>query len=121
MINEDRVRQMTKLAMFEEKQQRKYQPMLHYNKKDYLTLKSMGAFIAGSLFYLLAFMLLCAVLFATSIDNLHYVTIVIILVGGLALYIIYLYFYIRSVRKRGSKEYNQGTEMIKNLQSEYEK
>ena len=46
MLNEQRVRQMTKLAMFEKENGRKIQPALQYNKKDYVSMRLSRGFIS---------------------------------------------------------------------------
>ena len=38
MLNEERVKQMTKIAMFEQREKRDILPMMHYGKRDYLAL-----------------------------------------------------------------------------------
>ena len=42
MINEERVRHMTAMAIFEKEMGPEYQPMLKYTKKEYIALHGWG-------------------------------------------------------------------------------
>ena len=55
MINEERVRHMTAMAIFEKEMGPEYQPMLKYTKKEYIALHGWGGFLAGTLIYAVVF------------------------------------------------------------------
>ncbi len=121
MINEERVKQMTKMAMFEEKQGRKYQIALHYSKKDFVTLNSLIGLAAGTLFFMLAYGILTMTLFSTVINNLSYGVVVILILVGLVLYTGYIYLYLRAIRRYAGKQYRESKELLKSIQKDYQK
>ena len=51
MLSEQRVMHMTKMAMIEDKQGRKLGPAIHYRKRDYLSLCTLGGVFLGTLIY----------------------------------------------------------------------
>ncbi len=48
MLSEQRVMHMTKMAMIEDKQGRKLGPAIHYRKRDYLSLCTLGGVFLGT-------------------------------------------------------------------------
>lgn len=120
MLNESRVRQMTKMAMFEEKQGRRYQPILHYSKRDFLTLNQIIGIVVGTLFYVFVYGIILAALLATVVGNLHYLTVIVIILAGVLLYVGYMYFYLHRVKKYALQRYEEGQQLIKQLQDDYD-
>lgn len=55
MINEERLRPMVKMAMFDENEGRACKPMIQYARADYISMQLLRSFVAGSI----AFALLC--------------------------------------------------------------
>lgn len=64
MIDQERVREMTKLAAMEKNEGRKYQNMVRYYRSDYLIRQLLKSFVAGTL----AFALIVGLWIACNLD-----------------------------------------------------
>ncbi len=49
MINEKKVRLMTKLAAYEQREGKKYTPIINYFRTDYISLHMLKSFVAGTI------------------------------------------------------------------------
>lgn len=56
MIHEEKVSNMTKMAVFEQREAKKWLPMRKYFRKDYISLQMIRSFLAGTLAYMLVLM-----------------------------------------------------------------
>jgi Flp pilus assembly protein TadB len=119
MLSEERVKLMTRMAMCEEKEGRKIQPAKKYRKRDYVSLCTIGGFFLGTICYGVVYLGILAVLFSTVLINLHLLTFLICVIAGILLYILYMYLYLQSVRKRARHRYDEGMELIKKLRQDY--
>lgn len=63
MISKERVRHMTKLAVFEEREGKKYRKMTQYFRRDYVGLELMKSFLSGTIAFAILFgaWLLCGI------------------------------------------------------------
>lgn len=120
MLSEERVKHMVKIAMFEQKEMKKIQPVLKYSKKDYLGICLLANVFLASFLYLVAYGLLVVLLFSTVFTNLHMIGLVLGLVLGILLYIVYMYFWLGHIRKQYVKRYDEGVELTKILRREYQ-
>lgn len=116
MLNEQRVRQMTKLAMFEKENGRKIQPALQYNKKDYVSVRLSRGFISATILYVLIYSAGLILLFTTVLANLHTFILILLLLIGVMLYIIFLYYYLHGVRRRARRDFQVAAKDLKKLQ-----
>ena len=57
MINEERLRPMVKMAMFDENEGKSCKPMIQYARADYVSMQLLRSFVAGSI----AFAIMCAI------------------------------------------------------------
>lgn len=119
MLNEERVKQMTKIAMFEEREKRNILPMMHYGKRDYLTLHMILYFLAGTLFYFLLYGGIALLMIWFVVPNLSTMMLILGVVLGILGYITYLYFYLRLMYRKAQKRYRKGRQKIKKLAAEY--
>ena len=119
MLNEERVKQMTKIAMFEQREKRDILPMMHYGKRDYLALHLILFFLAGTVFYLLLYGGIVMLLIWFVIPNLSTMTLILGAVLGILGYIVYLYIYLRLMYQKAQKRYREGRQKIKKLAAEY--
>ena len=55
MISKERVRHMTKLAAFEEREGKKYYKMTQYFRRDYVGLELMKSFLTGTIAFIILF------------------------------------------------------------------
>lgn len=121
MLNEERVKHMTKMAIFEKKEARKVQPVLRYGKKDYVDLCMIVHFFLGTAIYVLVFGVVFALLFSTIMTNIHMITAVLGVVFCLTGYIVYIFFYIKTVKQKYALKYEQGVEQAQKLRRMYQK
>lgn len=121
MINEERVRHMTAMAIFEKEMGPEYQPMLRYSKKEYIALHGWGGFVAGTLFFGAIYSGIVVYLVSNVIENLTTMYLLIIALAGLLAYAAYIIMHVHSVRVRAAKRYKRGKRLIKELASNYSK
>ena len=138
MINEERLRPMVKMAIFDKNEGQKCKPMIQYTKEDYISLQLLRGFVAGSV----AFILLCGMWvlydmdtllkmlagaylkeFLTTVLLLYAIFIVIYLTGT---YIVYRIRYIRGRKlvknySKNLKEINQVYEREEKLKTPLQK
>jgi ABC-type bacteriocin/lantibiotic exporter with double-glycine peptidase domain len=119
MLSEERVKLMTRMAMFEKKEGRKLQPAKKYKKRDYISLCTIRGFLLGTLVYGLVYLGILAVLFTTVMLNLSIMNILVCLVLGILLYVLYLFFYLGLIRRRAARHYDAGKRRMKKLRQWY--
>lgn len=119
MINEERVRHMTKIAICEKEEGRSLAPMMHYSRKDYLALHTILNIITGTVFYLLIYLGIVMLLLMVFLSNLHTILVIIGVIAGILGYITYMYFYLRLMHRRAEERYDSGKKRLKKLASEY--
>ncbi len=121
MINEERVKHMTMMAIFEKELGPEYQPMLKYSKKEYVALHGWGGFLAGTVFYGVIYALVVLYLVGSVIENLTTMYILLIALVGLLLYAAYIIMHVHNTRSRAAKKYKIGKRLIKELANQYVK
>ena len=121
MINEERVRHMTAMAILEKEMGPEYQPMLKYTKKEYIALHGWGGFLAGTLIYGIVFALIVIYLISDAIENLNTMYMLIIALAGLLGYAAYIILHVHNVRRRAERHYRRGRRLIKELGAKYNK
>lgn len=57
MLNNDRIRLMTRLAVYEQGEGREYMPVSRYYRKDYVALKMIKAFLYATIAFCILFLL----------------------------------------------------------------
>ncbi len=119
MLNEERVKHMTRIALFEKKEGRELQPMMHYSKRDYLTLNTIKDVIAGTLFYGVVYLGIVTLILMFLVSNLNMLILISGIVLGLLGYVIYLYYYLRYMYGKAEKRYDEGKRKLKGLAQEY--
>lgn len=119
MLSEERVKLMTRMAMFENKEGRKMQPAEKYTKKDYLSLCTMRGFVLGTLVYAVCYLAVMAWLFSAVVINLSILIFLLCIVLGVLLYVVYLFFYLQIVRKRAGQRYHQGMELVRKYRRDF--
>ena len=112
MLNVDRVSYMTKLAMFEKNELREYARTQAYTREDYVHTKILLALIAGTLFYAIAYGVCIALLLVFVIPRVNSTALILMVILGLLVYLVFLYFYLRNVGQRARKRYNKGMEKL---------
>lgn len=121
MINEERVRHMTSMAIFEKEMGPEFQPMLRYTRKEYIALHGWGGFLAGTLFFGAIYAGIVVYLVSNVIENLTTMYLLIIALAGLLAYAAYIIMHVHGARVRAAKRYKRGKRLINELASKYSK
>lgn len=108
MLNQERVRHMTHMAMKEKKYSREYMSVVNTSKQDYLSMHATKAFILGTITYVFIYLLAVYALFQTLLENLDKLVIVMLGLIGILGYLMYLYVFMRSKRRAAKEAYRIG-------------
>lgn len=115
MLDVDKIKIMTKIAFFEEKEEVEYTPVLKTNRKDYVAEKVLGEFFLSTFIYLVLSVLVIAALFLTVFDNISKAEIILIMVLDIIGYVIFLFYRMGRRRKLAKKEYNDRNKNTRHL------
>jgi len=119
MINEERVRHMTSMAIFEKELGPEYQPMLKYSKKEYLALHGWGGFLGGTIFYAVIYAAVILYIVSKVLENITTMYILLMVLLGLLFYAFYIIIHVHNTRRRAAKQYKMGKRLIKELAEKY--
>lgn len=120
MINEERVKHMTRMAIFEKEKGPEYQPMLRYSRKEYIALHGWGGFFAGTIFFAALYTLFVMYLVGSVLENVTTMYVMLIGLIGLLAYAAYIIMHIYNTRRRAAKSYKRGSKLLKELRGQYE-
>lgn len=120
MINEERVKHMTRMAIFEKEKGPDFQPMLRYSRKEYVALHGWGGFLAGTIFFVAIYALVVLYIVGSVIENLNTMYILLIALIGLLCYAAYIIMHVYNVRRRAGRQYKKGRRLIKDLGLQYQ-
>lgn len=112
MLNQERVRHMTHMAMKEKKYSREYMSVVNTSKQDYLSMHATKAFILGTITYAFIYLLTVYALFQTLLENLDKLVIVMLGLIGILGYLMYLYVFMGSKRRAAKEAYRMGKEAL---------
>ncbi len=131
MVNEERVKNLYKIALYERDEKKHERQTGHYYKKDYIGKEIIKSFFIGTLAYgLLVFLWVISTLddFLRSINNLEFmgdtVVIVLLYIVFMVLYLMATYFIAVSRYKEGRlrlKEYLKALKVTKKMYEREEK
>ncbi len=110
---------MTKLTVFEEREEQRLQPAIQFAKKDYVAMRALVAVIAGTIFYGAVFAGICAWLLVMVVDNIRIEDILTALLVGVLVYAIFIFIQITGARRRARKEYDESKEKLTELRRGY--
>ena len=119
MLNEKRVIQMTKLAIFEETEERDLQPAIQYAKKDYVSSRVLIAVLAATALYAGVYAGICAYLLLGVMESITIEDILTVLLLGVLVYAVFIFMEITIARKRARKEYDRSKEKLTTLRKGY--
>lgn len=115
MLNVDRLRVMTRLAMQEEREGEDCAPAVNIGRKDYVSFHGAVGFFVGSLLYVALYgVIVCALMFSVVYaltENLLFMLVLLFFVG----YAAFLLFFILAVRRRAFRRYNAADEKLRHL------
>jgi len=118
MINEKKVRLMTKLALYEQNNGKEEIPMSRYYKSDYMALKLINSTIVVSLGYIV---LLATILLMDIENTLKRISGIDFLKLGINLLVIYVFFIVLNLIVSGiiySKRFKNAREGLKNYNAD---
>ncbi|SFH74306.1 hypothetical protein SAMN04487830_1079 [Pseudobutyrivibrio sp. OR37] len=121
MINEERVKHMTSMAIFEKEYGSDYQPMLRYSKKEYVALQGWGGFLAGTIFFGIIYVAVVLYVAGNVLENITTMYILLMILLGLLAYSLYIIVHVHNTRRRAAKHYRRGQRLIKELGLKYSK
>ena len=121
MINEERVKHMTSMAIFEKELGPEYQPMLRYSKKEYIALHGWGGFLAGTVFFAVIYVGIVLYITGNVLENITTMYILLMILIGLLVYALYIIVHVHNTRRRAAKQYRMGKRLIKELAAKYSK
>ncbi len=119
MLNEERIKQMTRIAIIEQNSTRKLHPYLHYRRKDYISLCMLLHFIIGTIVFLLVCVGIAAYLVYTLVINVDIELFSTAGVQVLVAYAVYMLAYMLVIFRRSSKRYDEGAAVAKRLRKRY--
>lgn len=120
MLNVDRVRYMTQLAMFEKNELREFAGTQSYTRDDYVHTKLLLGLIAGSIFYAIAYAVGIALLLAFVVKRINSTFLILAVTIGLLVYLLFIYIYLRGVGQRARRRYDKGLEVMAHFQDQLE-
>ena len=121
MINEERVKHMTSMAIFEKELGPEYQPMLRYSRKEYVALYGWGGFLTGTLFFGIIYVAIIIYIAGNVLENITTMYILLMILAGMLAYALYIIIHVHNTRRRAAKQYRKGKRLIKELALRYSK
>ncbi|MCR5545631.1 MAG: hypothetical protein K6F30_04050 [Lachnospiraceae bacterium] len=113
MLNEERVRHMTHMAMMEKKKGKEYGSVTNISKSDFLSLNGLLSFLLGTFTYLLFYVMIVGILFNTVLKNISVLVLTLLVLIGVLGYLMYLYVFMTKSKKRAKKRYKVGRRALK--------
>lgn len=108
MIHEDRVRQMIKLAVYDENKSMGEKKPAHYFRKDYLALEMIKSFFCGTMAYAIIVILGAVYLLGNGAGDISTVNFIRILILTVVLYAVFLGIYLVLTYSIYSARYEKG-------------
>ena len=131
MVNEERLRPMVKMAMFDKNDGAECKPMIEYAREDYVAMQLLGSFITGTIAYVILFAMwalcdidrLLGMITADKLMNFIYsVGIRYIIFLGVYLILTYVVYHLRySEGRKKVKKYFSSLKKINNIYEREEK
>ena len=121
MLNEEKVKQMTRVAMYESRE--RYDLMLAdgFRSKDYRAAHVLGGFVLGTFLYAIIYFAAIAMLFYRFVVTLHMSTVLLTCFAGLILYVSLMFFYRRRVGRNADRKYRRAHKKLEVLDQEERK
>lgn len=128
MINEEKVRLMTKLAIYEENKGKSIIPLSKYFREDYIGIQMLKSFFAGTIGYLLIVLLVVCYKLEYLINEIVKLDVMAMIVSVLAVYVICMAIYLGVIYvvcsnryKKAKKSLKAYDNVLKKLEGLYEK
>ena len=119
MVNEEKVKIMNRLAMYEHGEGRKYLPVSRYYRSDYIGLALIRNFFLVTIGYILGLAGVAAYFSEYLMDNVNKINLVVLVVYSILTYIQYSVKYFRA--KKSVREYYQDLTRLEKIYGREEK
>lgn len=106
MIDTRRAHHMTKMAMFEKKEEDKIRIADNYSKKNYVSLWTVIYAVAAVLFYLMYCIVGVLIVVAVHTGSVPAITWILFIVVATSGFVFHTYFYIKNGRKKAKERYD---------------
>lgn len=119
MVDEKRVRLMTRMAIYEKAHEIEMRPVKRYSRRAFMALHGFGAFFIGSMLYAGVVGGFMAVYCVKNLDSLDLS--MLMNWGAIAVlaYIVYIMLHVFRMRQHAKKKYEQGRKHVKELAKAY--
>lgn len=117
MLDTERIRLMTGIAVQEKRDHRKLEIAEEYTKKDYISMRILRSFLLGTIFYLILYALVTLGVFYRFFTAIHLSNLLVALFLGLIVYIVFLFFFLRASAKRAQAAYRQASRARKEFEA----
>lgn len=121
MLNEERVKQMTRMAMYEKKERHDLRLANDYRKSDYKGMRMVGAFLLGTVLFIILYGAAAAYFIYNYVMVIHYTEVLATVFAGLLIYILVMFFYLRYISKSSRKKYDNAYKKMKYFDDEKKK
>jgi ABC-type bacteriocin/lantibiotic exporter with double-glycine peptidase domain len=121
MLNEERVKQMTRMALYEKKERHDLRLANDYRKSDYKGMRMVGAFLLGTLLFIILYGAVAAYVVYNYVMVIHSTEVLAAVFAGLLIYILVMFFYLRYISKSSKKKYENAYKKMKYFDNEKKK
>ena len=118
MINEDRVRKMTRIAIREERAGYRIQTADGLDQKHFVSYYGVRSFFFGTILYFIVFAILAAAAFSVFVIPVTRLTVAGLVFGGILGYLFFLLGYIRYERHRNIARYEEYRRTVREQQED---
>ncbi len=113
MLNEEKVRIMTRLASYEENEGKKYLPVSKYYRSDYIGLALIKNFFLITIAYVLILAIVAGYFAEELMDNIHKMNLIGVGVGLIIIYLVLLVLYSVLIYVLYSVKYSRAKKSVK--------
>lgn len=119
MLDETKIKLMTRLSIFEEKEEENYAPVMNTNRKDYVGEKVLLEFFLSTFLYAIFAILIIALLFLTVLNSVSRGVFILLIILTIIGYVIFLFYRMSRRRRLATKDYNIRNRKYKKLKAMY--
>ncbi|MDD6578894.1 MAG: hypothetical protein PUE94_06265 [Lachnospiraceae bacterium] len=107
MLDEKRVKLMTKIALSDKKDHRDLEIAEEYTARDYVSMRLLQSFVIDTLLYLVLFAAVSIFVFYRYITTIHASTLLMAIFLGLVFYVLFLFVLMRASGHQARKTYDR--------------
>ena len=115
MLNTDRLRAMTRLAMAEQKEADECAAAETIRRRDYVSFHGSIGFFVGSFLYVALYVLIVCALMFTAVYAVTESMLVMLFIAFVVGYLAFILFFTLAVRRRARRRYNEADEKLRRI------